>query len=173
MPRFERKLWSQSLCAGINCGPLIRFGLKANSMAPSRTPPRVTRPPAMSGGSTVDTVAGHLRALEAWARHCPENFENRAALVAAELARIEGAGATPDNSTSKPSGRRATTASSITRPSPWNSPRSSTRPVVSTGLRRRTCGTRVTAISVGERTEKSGSSIRSIHISSRKRAPLF
>src|SRR5262249_57710697 len=38
----------------------------------------------------VDTVAGHLRELELWARHCPENFENRAALAAAELARIEG-----------------------------------------------------------------------------------
>ena len=38
----------------------------------------------------VDTVAGHLRELELWARHCPANFENRAALVAAELARIEG-----------------------------------------------------------------------------------
>jgi PAS domain S-box-containing protein len=38
----------------------------------------------------VDTVAGHLQTLELWARHCPANFENRAALVAAELARIEG-----------------------------------------------------------------------------------
>src|SRR4029453_9603454 len=33
---------------------------------------------------------GHLQELELWARHCPVNFENRAALVAAELARIEG-----------------------------------------------------------------------------------
>jgi PAS domain S-box-containing protein len=38
----------------------------------------------------VDTVVGHLQQLELWARHCPANFENRAALVAAELARIEG-----------------------------------------------------------------------------------
>jgi PAS domain S-box-containing protein len=42
------------------------------------------------GRQHVDTVAGHLQQLELWARHCPENFENRAALVAAELARIEG-----------------------------------------------------------------------------------
>ena len=27
---------------------------------------------------------------EIWAEHCPENFENRAALVGAEIARIEG-----------------------------------------------------------------------------------
>src|SRR5215510_7921592 len=38
----------------------------------------------------VDAVTGHLRELELWARHCPANFEHRAALVAAELARIEG-----------------------------------------------------------------------------------
>ena len=38
----------------------------------------------------MDIVAGHLRQLEVWARHCPDNFENRAALVAAEIARIEG-----------------------------------------------------------------------------------
>ena len=30
------------------------------------------------------------RQLELWARHCPENFENRAALVSAEITRIEG-----------------------------------------------------------------------------------
>src|SRR6516225_4214264 len=30
------------------------------------------------------------RQLEVWAEHCPENFENRAALVGAEIARIEG-----------------------------------------------------------------------------------
>ena len=32
----------------------------------------------------------HHRQLQAWAENCPENFENRAALVAAEIARIEG-----------------------------------------------------------------------------------
>src|SRR6185436_6894204 len=42
------------------------------------------------GRQHVNAIAGHLRELERWARHCPENFENRAALVAAELARIEG-----------------------------------------------------------------------------------
>src|SRR4029453_1509557 len=42
------------------------------------------------GRQHVNAAAGHLQELELWARHCPENFENRAALVAAELARIEG-----------------------------------------------------------------------------------
>ena len=32
----------------------------------------------------------HLEKLDTWATHCPENFANRAALVGAELARIEG-----------------------------------------------------------------------------------
>jgi len=32
----------------------------------------------------------HHRQLEVWAENCPENFENRAALVGAEIARIEG-----------------------------------------------------------------------------------
>jgi PAS domain S-box-containing protein len=38
----------------------------------------------------VASVATHHRQLELWARHCPENFENSATLVAAELARIDG-----------------------------------------------------------------------------------
>jgi PAS domain S-box-containing protein len=35
-------------------------------------------------------IAAHHRQLEIWAQHCPENFENRAALVGAEIARIKG-----------------------------------------------------------------------------------
>jgi PAS domain S-box-containing protein len=34
-------------------------------------------------------LAAHHRQLEIWAENCPENFENRAALVGAEIARIE------------------------------------------------------------------------------------
>src|SRR4029453_5210838 len=32
----------------------------------------------------------HHRQLDIWATHCPENFESRAALVGAEIARIDG-----------------------------------------------------------------------------------
>src|SRR5262249_26812398 len=35
-------------------------------------------------------LTAHQKQLEIWAEHCPENFENRAALVGAEIARIEG-----------------------------------------------------------------------------------
>src|SRR5260370_29081026 len=38
----------------------------------------------------LEALAGHHRQLEIWAVNCPENFENRAALVSAEIARIEG-----------------------------------------------------------------------------------
>jgi predicted ATPase/signal transduction histidine kinase len=38
----------------------------------------------------VEALAGHHRQLAIWAVNCPENFENRAALVGAEIARIEG-----------------------------------------------------------------------------------
>jgi PAS domain S-box-containing protein len=37
-----------------------------------------------------EAVVAHHRHLEEWAEHCPENFENRAALVGAEIARAEG-----------------------------------------------------------------------------------
>jgi PAS domain S-box-containing protein len=38
----------------------------------------------------VDALVAHHRQLEIWAANCPENFDNRAALVGAEIARIEG-----------------------------------------------------------------------------------
>jgi predicted ATPase/GAF domain-containing protein len=37
-----------------------------------------------------EALAAHQKQHEIWAQHCPENFENRAALVGAEIARIEG-----------------------------------------------------------------------------------
>jgi predicted ATPase/signal transduction histidine kinase len=38
----------------------------------------------------LDAIAAHHKQLEVWAENCPENFENRAALVGAEIARLEG-----------------------------------------------------------------------------------
>jgi PAS domain S-box-containing protein len=37
-----------------------------------------------------EALTAHHGQLEVWAENCPENFENRAALVGAEIARIEG-----------------------------------------------------------------------------------
>jgi len=41
-------------------------------------------------GSHFEVLTIHRSFLELWAENCPENFENRAALVNAEIARIEG-----------------------------------------------------------------------------------
>jgi tetratricopeptide (TPR) repeat protein len=38
----------------------------------------------------LDALEVHHKQLQIWADNCPENFENRAALVGAEIARIEG-----------------------------------------------------------------------------------
>jgi PAS domain S-box-containing protein len=38
----------------------------------------------------LDAIAAHHRQLQLWAANCPDNFENRAALVGAEIARIDG-----------------------------------------------------------------------------------
>jgi PAS domain S-box-containing protein len=38
----------------------------------------------------IDAVAAHYGQHKIWAKNCPENYDNRAALVGAELARIEG-----------------------------------------------------------------------------------
>ena len=37
----------------------------------------------------LDSLRSHYKMFEVWAEHCAENFENRAALVGAEIARIE------------------------------------------------------------------------------------
>ena len=38
----------------------------------------------------LEALTAHHRQLEVWAENCPENFGNRAALVAGEIARLEG-----------------------------------------------------------------------------------
>src|SRR5262249_28816916 len=38
----------------------------------------------------LQSLAAHHRQLAVWAANCSENFENRAALVGAEMARLEG-----------------------------------------------------------------------------------
>jgi PAS domain S-box-containing protein len=46
--------------------------------------------PADQRQEHVDALAAHHLQLQLWAKHCPENFENCAAIVGAEIARIEG-----------------------------------------------------------------------------------
>ena len=46
--------------------------------------------PADQRSQCLDLLSAHHRQLETWARCCPPNFDNRAALVGAEIARVEG-----------------------------------------------------------------------------------
>ncbi len=46
--------------------------------------------PAPESAQHREALAEHYRHLEIWARHCPENFEDRRLLLAAEIARLEG-----------------------------------------------------------------------------------
>ena len=46
--------------------------------------------PADERQQCFDTLKAHHRKLQVWAENCPENFENRAALVGAEIARLDG-----------------------------------------------------------------------------------
>jgi PAS domain S-box-containing protein len=46
--------------------------------------------PAGERQQHLDAVAAHHKQLQLWAANCPDNFENRAALVGAEIARLEG-----------------------------------------------------------------------------------
>jgi PAS domain S-box-containing protein len=46
--------------------------------------------PAAERATHLEALAAHYLQLQEWAGNCPENFENRAALVGAEIARIEG-----------------------------------------------------------------------------------
>lgn len=46
--------------------------------------------PASGRQQHLDALVTHHRQLQVWAEHCPENFEHRAALAGAEIARMEG-----------------------------------------------------------------------------------
>ena len=129
--------------------------------------------PAEERTQHLEALAAHHRQLQSWAENCPENFANRAALVGAEIARLEGRDSMPSASTNRPSARPAPTASSTTRRSPTNSPPASTRRVASRGLPMRICRTPGTAICAGEPTARCGNSTRCIRTSGRKsRRPL-
>jgi PAS domain S-box-containing protein len=51
---------------------------------------RCDKAPAEERSQHLAALADHSRQIAVWAENCPENFANRAALVAAEFARLEG-----------------------------------------------------------------------------------
>jgi len=60
------------------------------SMQRSRERPRRILQLRMSDGEYSEALAEHHKRLALWAETCAENFANRAALVGAEIARLEG-----------------------------------------------------------------------------------
>jgi len=46
--------------------------------------------PAFERQQDLDALAAHHKQLQVWAANCPDNFENRAMLVGAEIARLDG-----------------------------------------------------------------------------------
>ena len=100
-PEIAGALSCRRLCGGhgrriegaTSCsGPHRRTWRKPNiTFTPRwREPPIATPHRPASEQQHLDAVAAHHRQLQVWAENCPENFENRAALVGAEIARIEG-----------------------------------------------------------------------------------
>ena len=100
-----------------------------------------------------------------WARHCPENFENRPLLVAAEIARIEGRD--PDAMRLYEQAIRSARENGFVNNEALALEIAARfyADVVSTGSPRPTCETLGTATGSGAPTVKSGSSRRSIPIS--------
>ena len=116
----------------------------------------------------LEALAAHHQQLEVWAENCPENFENRAALVGAEIARIEGRAldAEAPLRTGHPLGTRK-------RLCPQRGARQRTRRALLRGARLRArsriyiCGTPATATFAGEPTARCGNSTSSIRTSGR------
>jgi PAS domain S-box-containing protein len=68
-------------------GALARAAVSPSPIPDSRS----DRPnPACREDECLKALFEHHRQLTRWVEHCPENFENRAALVGAEIARIQG-----------------------------------------------------------------------------------
>jgi PAS domain S-box-containing protein len=78
--RAERILWTAA--SQVETGDFRFYAALAHAAA-------WTSAPADEKQQHCDKLREHGNQLEIWAEHCPANFENRAALVQAEIARIE------------------------------------------------------------------------------------
>ena len=73
--------------------PSRRVSISPSSEWSREAPPHFVRMASESANPVkrqehLDAIATHLQQLEIWAGNCPANFENRAALVGAEVARL-------------------------------------------------------------------------------------
>lgn len=78
--KAERLVWTAS--SQVTSAELPFYGALAHAASCNSAPPEQKK-------RHFEALTAHHKQLEVWAEHCPPNFENREALVAAEIARIE------------------------------------------------------------------------------------
>jgi GAF domain-containing protein len=89
--RAERLLWTSPSCfetAEYHFYGALSRAASCDSAIAGQDGPTSSRPPERR--QHFEALATHHRQLEIWAENCPENFETRAVLVSAEIARIQG-----------------------------------------------------------------------------------
>jgi PAS domain S-box-containing protein len=94
--RFFAGDWATAIQASLNAEPLLWTSRCFFEVAEHHFYGALARAAAMDSATGdarrehEEALSRHHRQLVIWAENCPENFENRAALVSAEIARIEG-----------------------------------------------------------------------------------
>ncbi|TQF29723.1 AAA family ATPase [Bradyrhizobium sp. UNPA324] len=79
--RAQRLLWTSP--SMFETAEFSFYDALAHAASCHRAPPKERQ-------QHFEALVAHHKQLEVWAKHCAENFENRAALVGAEIARIDG-----------------------------------------------------------------------------------
>jgi len=94
--RFFAGAYASAIAAAANAGRLLWRLQSFFELAEYHLYAALTRAALCTTASAAErtkhlkALAAHHRQLQHWAENCPENFENRATLVAAEIARIRG-----------------------------------------------------------------------------------
>jgi PAS domain S-box-containing protein len=94
--RFLAGAYASALVAAVNAERLLWTSPSFWELAEYHLYAALTRAALCDSASSperaehLEALAAHHRQLQEWADNCPENFANRAALAAAEIARIEG-----------------------------------------------------------------------------------
>jgi PAS domain S-box-containing protein len=94
--RFFAGHWAAAIQASLNAEPLLWTSRCFFEVAEHHFYGALARAAAIDSATGdsrqehQEALSRHHRQLAIWAENCPENFENRAALVSAEIARVEG-----------------------------------------------------------------------------------
>jgi PAS domain S-box-containing protein len=94
--RFLAGAYVPAIEAAENARPLLWTSVKSFDLADYHLYAALTRAALCDAASAAErtghqeALSAHHRQLQQWAENCPANFEDRAALVGAEIARIDG-----------------------------------------------------------------------------------